>query len=95
MLHLIFISTLVVILANVVATIVISATVMRVRKVTFSRVIQGRAWRSPGGDCSRGISHPGLQGLPTPEGGGKTESVKTETKLAPDRALSRGLRVLG
>jgi hypothetical protein len=50
MLHLIFISILVVILANVVATIVISATVMRVRKVTFSRVIQGRAWRSPGGD---------------------------------------------
>jgi ABC-type Co2+ transport system permease subunit len=50
MLHLIFISILVVILANVVATVVVSATVMRVRKVTFGRVIQGSAWRSPGGD---------------------------------------------
>ena len=49
MLHLIFISTLVVILANVVATIVISATVMRVRKVTFSRVIQGLHGEAPAG----------------------------------------------
>ena len=50
MLHLLFASLLIVILANVVATIVVSATAKRFKALTLGRVMQRSAWRSPGGD---------------------------------------------
>jgi hypothetical protein len=50
MLHLLFASLFIVILANVVATVVVSATAKRLRTLTLGRVMQRSAWRSPGGD---------------------------------------------
>jgi hypothetical protein len=47
MLHLIFASVFVVIVANVIAVIVIAATLTRLRRLTLGRAIQGSAWRSP------------------------------------------------
>jgi hypothetical protein len=47
MLHLVFVSLLIVILANVIAISVVSATVTRFKRLTLRRVMQGRAWRSP------------------------------------------------